>query len=64
MTGEWKPLGAMLVTLLVGAGPAAGLGFLPIVATAISLFVINRVAGRRVGGMFGWERRPFTFYVR
>ncbi len=38
---------------IAGSQNEAALGFILIVVTAISLYLINRVAGTRVGGMFG-----------
>ena len=53
--GGWEmiPVGIFTFHIAGSQNEAAALGFILIVVTAISLFVINRVAGTRVGGMFG-----------
>lgn len=53
--GGWEmiPVGIFTFYIAGSQNEAAALGFILIVVSAISLFVINRVAGTRVGGMFG-----------
>ncbi len=53
--GGWEmiPVGIFTFYIAGSQNEAAALGFILIVVTTISLFVINRVAGTRVGGMFG-----------
>ncbi len=50
---EMIPVGIFTFYIAGSQSEAAALGFILIVVAAISLLVINRVAGTRVGGMFG-----------
>ena len=53
--GGWEmiPVGIFNFYIAGSQNEAAALGFILIVVAALSLLVINRVAGTRVGGMFG-----------
>ncbi len=53
--GGWEmmPFGIFTFYIAGSQSEAAALGVILIVVCAISLFVINRVAGSRVGGLFG-----------
>ncbi len=53
--GGWEmiPVGIFTFYIAGSQNEAAALGFILIVVTTISLFVLTRVAGTRVGGMFG-----------
>lgn len=53
--GGWEmiPVGIFTFYIAGSQNEAAALGFILIVVTTISLFIINRVAGTRMGGMFG-----------
>src|SRR6266403_4263695 len=53
--GGWEtiPVGIFAFYIAGSANEAAALGVILIVVAAISLAVINRVAGARMGGMFG-----------
>jgi iron(III) transport system permease protein len=53
--GSWEtiPVGIFSFYIAGSANEAAALGVILIVVAAGSLFVINRVAGSRMGGMFG-----------
>jgi iron(III) transport system permease protein len=53
--GGWEmiPVGIFTFYIAGSQSEAAALGFILIVVAALSLLVINRVAGTRMGGMFG-----------
>jgi iron(III) transport system permease protein len=53
--GGWEtiPVGIFAFYIAGSANEAAALGVILIAVTAVSVVVINRVAGARVGGMFG-----------
>lgn len=53
--GGWEmiPFGIFTFYIAGSQNEAAALGFILIVVAAISLFAINRLAGARVGGLFG-----------
>jgi iron(III) transport system permease protein len=53
--GGWEtiPVGIFAFYIAGSANEAAALGVVLIVVAAVSLLVINRVAGTRMGGMFG-----------
>ena len=53
--GGWEtiPVGIFTFYIAGSANEAAALGVILIVVAAITVFVINRVAGTRLGGMFG-----------
>ena len=53
--GGWEmiPIGIFTYYIAGSHGQAAALGVILIVLCAVSLFVVNRVAGARVGGLFG-----------
>jgi iron(III) transport system permease protein len=53
--GGWEtiPFGIFTFYIAGSQSQAAALGFILIVLCAISLFIINRIAGTRVGGLFG-----------
>ncbi|MFB3817637.1 MAG: ABC transporter permease [Candidatus Methylomirabilales bacterium] len=53
--GGWEmiPVGIFTFYIAGSSSEAAALGFILIVVAAVSLLVINRVAGTRMGGMFG-----------
>src|SRR5260370_8479888 len=56
--GGWEtiPVGIFAFYIAGSANEAAALGVVLIVVAAVSLLVINRVAGTRLGGMFGGGR--------
>ena len=47
------PVGIFTYYIAGSHGQAAALGVIMIVLCAASLWVVNRVAGTRVGGLFG-----------
>jgi ABC-type Fe3+ transport system permease subunit len=47
------PFGIFTFYIAGSQNEAAALGFILIVVAALSLFAINRLAGARVGGLFG-----------
>jgi hypothetical protein len=49
------PVGIFTFYIAGSQNERAALGFILIVVAALSLLVINRVAGTRMGGMFGWR---------
>jgi ABC-type Fe3+ transport system permease subunit len=53
--GGWEtiPVGIFAFYIAGSASEAAALGTILIVLAAATVFVINRVAGTRLGGMFG-----------
>lgn len=53
--GGWEmiPFGIFTFYIAGSQSQAAALGVILIVMCAVSLFIINRIAGRRVGGLFG-----------
>jgi iron(III) transport system permease protein len=53
--GGWEmiPVGIFTYYIAGSHGQAAALGVILIVLCAVSLYVVNRVAGARVGGLFG-----------
>jgi iron(III) transport system permease protein len=53
--GGWEmiPFGIFTFYIAGSQNEAAALGFILIVVAALSLFAINRLAGARVGGLFG-----------
>lgn len=53
--GGWEmiPFGIFTFYIAGSQSQAAALGVILIAMCAISLFIINRIAGRRVGGLFG-----------
>ena len=53
--GGWEMITVGIFTFYIAGSQneAAALGFILIVVAALSLLVINRVAGTRMGGMFG-----------
>src|SRR6266480_98544 len=53
--GGWEtiPVGIFAFYIAGSANEAAALGVILIVVAAVSLLIINRVAGTRMGGMFG-----------
>ena len=53
--GGWEmiPVGIFTYYIAGSHGQAAALGVILIVLCAVSLFIVNRVAGTRVGGLFG-----------
>jgi iron(III) transport system permease protein len=53
--GGWEmiPVGIFTYYIAGSHGQAAALGVILIVLCAVSLFIVNRVAGARVGGLFG-----------
>jgi iron(III) transport system permease protein len=53
--GGWEmiPFGIFTYYIAGSHGQAAALGVILIVLCAVSLYVVNRVAGARVGGLFG-----------
>ncbi|HTP95441.1 MAG TPA: iron ABC transporter permease [Burkholderiales bacterium] len=53
--GGWEmiPFGIFTFYIAGSQSQAAALGVILIVACALSLFVVNRIAGTRVGGLFG-----------
>jgi iron(III) transport system permease protein len=53
--GGWEmiPIGIFTYYIAGSHGQAAALGVILIVLCAASLFVVNRIAGARVGGLFG-----------
>jgi iron(III) transport system permease protein len=53
--GGWEmiPFGIFTYYIAGSHGQAAALGVILIVLCAMSLYVVNRVAGARVGGLFG-----------
>ncbi len=53
--GGWEmiPFGIFTFYIAGSQSQAAALGFILIVLCALSLFVVNRIAGTRVGGLFG-----------
>jgi len=53
--GGWEmiPIGIFTYYIAGSHGQAAALGVILIVLCAVSLFIVNRVAGARVGGLFG-----------
>ncbi len=53
--GGWEtvPIGIFTYYIAGSHGQAAALGVILIVLCAVSLYIINRVAGARVGGLFG-----------
>jgi iron(III) transport system permease protein len=53
--GGWEmiPIGIFTYYIAGSHGQAAALGVILIVLCAVSLFVVNRIAGARVGGLFG-----------
>jgi ABC-type Fe3+ transport system permease subunit len=53
--GGWEmiPFGIFTFYIAGSQNEAAALGVILIIVCALSLFVVNRVAGTRVGGLFG-----------
>jgi iron(III) transport system permease protein len=53
--GGWEtiPVGIFAFYIAGSANEAAALGMILIVVAALTVFVINRIAGARMGGMFG-----------
>jgi iron(III) transport system permease protein len=53
--GGWEmiPIGIFTYYIAGSHGQAAALGVILIVLCAVSLYIVNRVAGTRVGGLFG-----------
>ncbi len=53
--GGWEmmPFGIFTFYISGSQNEAAALGFILIMVAAVSLFVINRIAGTKVGGLFG-----------
>ena len=53
--GGWETLTVGIFNFYIAGSmnEAAALGFILIVVAAVSLIVINKVAGTRMGGMFG-----------
>jgi iron(III) transport system permease protein len=53
--GGWEmiPIGIFTYYIAGSHGQAAALGVILIVLCAVSLFIVNRLAGTRVGGLFG-----------
>ncbi len=53
--GGWEmmPFGIFTFYIAGSQSQAAALGVILIVVCAVSLFVVNRIAGTRVGGLFG-----------
>ena len=53
--GGWEmiPIGIFTYYIAGSHGQAAALGVILIVLCAVSLFIVNRIAGARVGGLFG-----------
>jgi iron(III) transport system permease protein len=53
--GGWEmiPVGIFTYYIAGSHGQAAALGVILIVLCAVSLFIVNRVAGTKVGGLFG-----------
>ena len=52
-SGETITVGIFSFYIAGSANEAAALGMILIIVAAVSLLVINRVAGTRMGGMFG-----------
>jgi iron(III) transport system permease protein len=50
---ETMPFGIFTFYIAGSSSEAAALGFILIVVAALSLLVVNKIAGTRVGGMFG-----------
>ena len=53
--GGWEmiPIGIFTYYIAGSHGQAAALGVILIVLCAVSLYIVNRIAGTRVGGLFG-----------
>jgi ABC-type Fe3+ transport system permease subunit len=53
--GGWEmiPVGIFRFSIAGSQNEAPALGFILVVVAALSLLAINRVAGARMGGMFG-----------
>ena len=53
--GGWDmiPVGIFTCCIAGSHGQAAALGVILILLCAVSLYLVNRVAGARVGGLFG-----------
>ena len=53
--GGWEtiPVGIFAFYIAGSANEAAALGVILIAVAAITVFIINRIAGTRLGGMFG-----------